>query len=91
MRDMETTKLLLNRKEAANALSLGIRTVDQLIRTGRLPAKRIGRRVLVPAQSIRNFALLIEGECEGPDLLVQPGLVSRIVGASSSKENVQRS
>lgn len=62
---METSKLLYSRKEAASALSLGVRTVDHLVASGQLPVKRIGRRVLIPAQSIKNFALLTERtECE---------------------------
>lgn len=56
MRVMENTKLLYNRKEAANALSLGIRTLDQLVSSGQLPARRIGRRVLIPKRSIEDFA-----------------------------------
>lgn len=49
-------KLLYSRREAAEALSLSIRSVDYLITTGRLPSRRIGSKILIPAGAIRRFA-----------------------------------
>jgi hypothetical protein len=49
-------KLLYSRREAAQALSLSIRSVDYLITTGRLASRRIGSKVLIPAGAIRRFA-----------------------------------
>jgi excisionase family DNA binding protein len=53
---METTKLLYTRKEAAQCLSLSVRTVDTLTATKQLPTRRIGRRVLIPAHALAQFA-----------------------------------
>jgi excisionase family DNA binding protein len=53
---METPKVLYSRKEAASALSLGVRTLDQLICSGELSARRVGRRVLISRESIIKFA-----------------------------------
>ena len=48
--------MLYSRKDAAQALSLGIRTLDQLIATGKIVALRVGRRVLVSRESLESFA-----------------------------------
>jgi excisionase family DNA binding protein len=48
--------VLNSRKGTAAALSLGIRTVDQLIQNGKLQVVRVGRRVLVPRAAIEAFA-----------------------------------
>jgi excisionase family DNA binding protein len=49
-------KLLYSRKDAAQALSISIRSVDYLIERGELPTKRIGKKVLIPAVDLRRFA-----------------------------------
>lgn len=38
--------LLLDKKQAAKVLSIGVRTLDKLVRTGQIRPLRIGRRVL---------------------------------------------
>jgi excisionase family DNA binding protein len=53
---METTRLLYSRREAATALSLGVRTLDQLILAGIIPVVRVGRRVLISRDSLLDFA-----------------------------------
>jgi len=52
---METPKLLYSRKEAAAILSLGVRTLDELILSGAIPVVHIGRRVLVVREALLRF------------------------------------
>jgi hypothetical protein len=49
-------KLLYDRKSAAWALSVSIRSLDYLIADGAFETRRIGRRVLIAAASLRKFA-----------------------------------
>ncbi len=49
-------KLLYSRRDAAEALSLSIRSVDYLITTGRLSTRRVGGKLLIPAGTLRRFA-----------------------------------
>jgi excisionase family DNA binding protein len=49
-------KILVGREEAANFLSISVRSVDYLIATGRLSTRRIGTRVLIPMEDVRRFA-----------------------------------
>jgi Helix-turn-helix domain len=49
-------KLLYSRRDTAEALSLSIRSVDYLITTGRLTARRVGGKILIPASAVRRFA-----------------------------------
>jgi len=53
---MNTHKLLLSKREAANALGISIRSVEYLIGNKELPNRRIGRRVLIPASALENFS-----------------------------------
>ena len=55
---MET---MLKRDEAAEALSLSVKTLDRLIKDGRLQAVRIGRRVAVPTSSLEAYIADIQG------------------------------
>jgi excisionase family DNA binding protein len=52
---MKDSKMFYSRREAAIALSLGVRTIDVLIKTGQLAATRVGRRVLVPVEALQAF------------------------------------
>ncbi len=52
-----TEKVLYTKREAAQLLSVSLRTIDYLIFSQQLPARRIGRRVLVHRDSIEQFAL----------------------------------
>jgi hypothetical protein len=49
-------KLLYSRKDAAFALSLSMRSIDYLIAGKHLLTRRIGNRILIPADEIRRFA-----------------------------------
>jgi excisionase family DNA binding protein len=51
-----TEKVLYTKREAAQLLSISLRSVDYLIFNRQLPARRIGRRVLVHRDSIEQFA-----------------------------------
>ena len=51
-----TGKILYSRQEAAELLSLSLRSLVVLIDRGELPVRRIGRRVLVPRASLEAFA-----------------------------------
>jgi len=53
---MAREKLLYTVPEAAAALGISTRAVEHLLRTQRLPRRKIGRRVLVPADALRRFA-----------------------------------
>ncbi|MFL6435990.1 MAG: helix-turn-helix domain-containing protein [Terriglobales bacterium] len=48
-------KLLYSKAEAARMLSLSLRTIDYLIATGELTARRVGRRVLLSYNSLTLF------------------------------------
>jgi excisionase family DNA binding protein len=49
------TKLMLNKREAAEMLSLSVRTIENLIANGELKFRRIGKRVLIPLQILAQF------------------------------------
>lgn len=48
-------KLLCSKKEAADALGVSLRTVDNLIGRKELGVRRVGRRVLVPVVELERF------------------------------------
>lgn len=54
-------KLLLDALEAARALSICPRTLHTLTASGRIPAVRLGRRVLYPLAALQKF---IEAETQ---------------------------
>jgi excisionase family DNA binding protein len=47
--------LALSKLEAARVLGVSIRTVDRLIALKHLPVRRLGRRVLIPRNSLQNL------------------------------------
>ncbi|MCA9289009.1 MAG: excisionase family DNA-binding protein [Phycisphaerales bacterium] len=49
------TRLALSKDEAAAALALSPRTIDDLIADGSLPCVRVGRRVLLPVDGLRRW------------------------------------
>ncbi|SHT54749.1 DNA binding domain, excisionase family [Mycobacteroides abscessus subsp. abscessus] len=49
-------KLLVTRQEAAEALSLSLREVDEARRAGKLLAKKYGSKVLIPWSEVEQFA-----------------------------------
>jgi excisionase family DNA binding protein len=54
--ESERTPLPVSKRDAAALLSLWVRTVDNLIATKKLPARRVGRRVLIPYTALVQFA-----------------------------------
>jgi excisionase family DNA binding protein len=52
----ETQRLLYSRAAAAELLSISISTLDIAILRGLLPARKIGRKVLVPHASLMAFS-----------------------------------
>jgi excisionase family DNA binding protein len=49
------TKLLYNKTEAAEMLSLSVRTIENLIANRELIVRRVGRRVLIPHHALMQF------------------------------------
>ena len=50
------SRLLYDRKEAARLLSVSVRTIDRLIGTKMITARRIGRSVLIPHVELMKLA-----------------------------------
>ena len=48
--------LLVSKRDAAAMLSLCVRTIDNLIASKELPARRCGKRVLIPFSALQQFA-----------------------------------
>jgi excisionase family DNA binding protein len=53
---MNADRLLVGRREAARLLSLSLRSLDYLVQRRELPARRVGRRVLIPWRALEDFA-----------------------------------
>ena len=51
-----TEKLLFSKYEAAQILGLGLGRLDLSIRNGELLVRRVGRRVLIPRESLEAFS-----------------------------------
>jgi excisionase family DNA binding protein len=51
-----TKQILYSRKQAATALSLSVRSIDHLIKNGRIQHRRLGKRVLVHEDDLVRFA-----------------------------------
>lgn len=51
-------KLLYDKKSAAHALSVSVRTIEYMLAEKKLSYHRRGRRVLIPAADIRRVARL---------------------------------
>lgn len=52
----ETEPLLVSESEAARLLGVSVRTIQKLLRAGRLSARYIGRRTLLPRAEVADFA-----------------------------------
>lgn len=48
-------RLAYTKAEAASALGLCLRTIDNLIAAKELTTRKIGRRVLIPASALRSL------------------------------------
>jgi excisionase family DNA binding protein len=53
-------KITISRAEAANALSVDIQTIDNLIADGRLRASKLGRRVVIRIVDIEKMLTACE-------------------------------
>ena len=49
-------KLLVGRKEAAQALDISVRKLFDLVKDGVIPVRRIGKRVLISRRALQKFA-----------------------------------
>ena len=49
-------RILFDRKSAAAALSISVRSLDYLVADGQLDTRRIGRKVLIHRSELRRFA-----------------------------------
>jgi len=49
-------KLLVSKREAAAALGVSVRTIDNLLAHKELVARKIGRRTLIPVTELERFA-----------------------------------
>jgi excisionase family DNA binding protein len=54
--EQSTEKMLYSRDDAARALSISVRKLEQLIRSGQLRVVKIGRRVLIKREALRQIA-----------------------------------
>ena len=52
----ELERLLYGRKSAAESLSVSVRTVDYALSRGEFETRKIGRRTLITARSLRSWA-----------------------------------
>jgi excisionase family DNA binding protein len=53
--DIETSRLLYDRKEAARQLSISTRALDRLIANKCITARRLGSRILIPYNELKRF------------------------------------
>lgn len=51
-----TDRLLYDRKTAAGMLSISVKTLDRLLGTKQLVARRIGRKVLIPHAELAKIS-----------------------------------
>lgn len=51
-----TELILISKRDAAKALSISLRTLDNLIASKELAVRRVGRRCLIPRKALEEFA-----------------------------------
>jgi excisionase family DNA binding protein len=49
-------KLLVSKRSASEALGVSVRTIENFIASKELPARKLGRRTLIPFDALRRFA-----------------------------------
>lgn len=49
-------KLLVSREEAAEILSISVRSIDYLLASKELPFRKIGTRTMIPSSALQSFA-----------------------------------
>jgi excisionase family DNA binding protein len=76
---MDSASLLVSKKDAAQALGVCVRTVENLLSAHALPARRIGRRVLIPRRALEQFARRDHNPKKAPD--ASTGTVASTQGA----------
>lgn len=54
-RKQVVNRMALSPQEAAEALGIGLWTVQRLLREGRLPYRRAGKRILIPITALEAF------------------------------------
>lgn len=52
---LDTTALLVSKRDAAQMLAVSVRTIDNLLAARELPSRRVGRRVLIPRRALEQF------------------------------------
>jgi excisionase family DNA binding protein len=60
-----TEKMLFSKYEALQLLGVGLGRFDKSIRDGELLVRRVGRRVLIPRESLEAFSRADEAENVG--------------------------
>lgn len=58
-------KLCYSKREVASMTSLSERTIERLIKCGKISCVKMQRRVLIPAQSLRQFIATGAGVSDG--------------------------
>jgi excisionase family DNA binding protein len=53
--DQKSELIVLSKQEAAQMLGVSLRTIDRLIALKELQVRRLGRRVLIPRNSLDSF------------------------------------
>jgi excisionase family DNA binding protein len=53
--DRAPEAVAVSKSEAAQLLGVSVRTIDRLIALKELPVRRLGRRVLIPRNSLQNL------------------------------------
>lgn len=54
---MQQTKLTLTPSEAAAELGVSKTKMYELLHNGQIPALRVGRRILIPTEELKNWLL----------------------------------
>ena len=72
MIQQEIEKLAYSPKEACHALGLSKGTLAELLRSGKLPSIRAGKRYLIPRTALEEF---INGYKEGENMIQEPDIV----------------
>ena len=65
----EVERIGVSVPEAAVMLSLGERTVWELLKLGKIRSHRVGKRVIVSVQSLRDF---VDGKTESREVVEAP-------------------
>jgi excisionase family DNA binding protein len=65
------SQIFMSREETARALRLSLRTVDSLILRGDISVRRVGRRVLIPADEVKRFATNLSNSDSATDSTIR--------------------